>query len=239
VQVAKLGVLSPREQRLWGERPEPWRQQPSAGGDRRAWARLAVSRPVRRAPGFTLLEVMVAIVLMSIVALVAYGAAQVSFGVHARLGEALTAQQSARGTREWLQDALRNARAPQRADDTTFVLRDGRLSFVAAGAEPPLDLDYDWRITIEPESAGLAVRAIPVGRGPAREVAFRLPGVVRWEMLVLDSHGQTWMREWSATTGMPRAVAITLWDRSGQIGAPLQLGLPLSNSGVSETSGVP
>jgi prepilin-type N-terminal cleavage/methylation domain-containing protein len=194
---------------------------------------------VRRATGFTLLEVMVAIVLASVVALVAYGAAQVAFGVQTRVGEALTAQQSARGTREWLQDALRNARAPQRADDTTFVLRDGRLSFVAAGAGPPLDLDYDWRITIQPESGGLGVRAIPVGRGPATEVAFRLPGVVRWDMLVLDSHGPTWMREWSAATGLPRAVAITLWDRSGQIGPPVQLGLTLGNSGVSETSGVP
>jgi prepilin-type N-terminal cleavage/methylation domain-containing protein len=179
---------------------------------------------VTRASGFTLLEVMIAIVLASIVVLVAYGAAQVSFDVHARLGGALRAQQSARATRELLQDALRNARrAPQAPEDTTFVLQEGRLSFVAAGAGPPFDPDFDWRITIEPDSSGLALVAVPVGRAPAAEVVFRLPGVTRWGVQVLAPDETRWVREWPATPNMPRAIAITLWNRAEPVGPPLQL----------------
>ena len=46
-----------------------------------------------RASGFTLLEVMVAIVLTSLVVLLAYGAARVSYDAHARLSADLRALQ--------------------------------------------------------------------------------------------------------------------------------------------------
>ena len=59
-----------------------------------------------RASGFTLLEVMVAIVLTGLVVLLAYGAAQVSYDAHARLSAELRALQQARALRELLQDAL-------------------------------------------------------------------------------------------------------------------------------------
>jgi prepilin-type N-terminal cleavage/methylation domain-containing protein len=195
---------------------------------------------VTRASGFTLLEVLVAIVLASIVALVAYGAAQVSFDVRARLGGALRAQQSARATRELLQDALRNARrAPQGPEDTTFVLHEGRLTFVSAGAGPPFDPDYDWRITIEPDSGGLALVAIPVGRAPAAEVAFRLPGVTQWGVQVLTPDEPRWVREWPATPNMPCAIAITLWNRAEPVGPPLQLALTTTTTPMPGELGVP
>jgi len=69
---------------------------------------------VARASGFTLLEVMVAIVLTGLVVLLAYGAAQVSYDAHARLRADVDALQEAQALRELLQDALRSARAPQR-----------------------------------------------------------------------------------------------------------------------------
>src|SRR2546427_3311866 len=101
-----------------------------------------------RASGFTLLEVMVAIVLTGLVVFLAYGAAQVSYDAHARLSAELQALQEARALRELLQDALRTARAPQRPGDPLFTLHSGRLSFVTAGGGPPLDPDYDWLLTI-------------------------------------------------------------------------------------------
>src|SRR2546422_6568128 len=108
-----------------------------------------------RPSGFTLLEVMLAIVLTGLVVLLAYGAAQVSYDAQARLRANIGALQEARALRELLQDALRSARAPQRPGDPRFTLHAGRLSFVTAGGGPPIDPDYDWLVTIEPGADGL------------------------------------------------------------------------------------
>src|SRR5256885_16487053 len=118
---------------------------------------------------------MVAIVLTSLVVLLAYGAARVSYDAHARLSADLRALQQARALRELLQDALRSARAPQRPGDPLFTLHAGRLSFVTAGGGPPLDPDYDWLLTIEPGADGLALSATPVGPAAARPGAIRAP----------------------------------------------------------------
>src|SRR2546430_16640617 len=107
-----------------------------------------------RPSGFTLLEVMLAIVLTGVVALLAYGAAQVSYDAHARLSADLRALQEARALRELLQDALRSARAPQRPDDPRFALHAGRLSFVTAGGGPALDPDNDWPVANRPGAHG-------------------------------------------------------------------------------------
>src|SRR2546427_7851698 len=91
---------------------------------------------------------MLALVLTTLIVLLAYGAAQVSYDAHARLTADLRALQQTRALRELLQDALRSARAPQRPGDPLFTLHAGRLSFVTAGGGPPLDPDYDWLLTI-------------------------------------------------------------------------------------------
>src|SRR2546423_10339527 len=129
---------------------------------------------VTRASGFTLLEVMLAIVLTGLVVLLAYGAAQVSYDAQARLRANIGALQEARALRELLQDALRSARAPQRPGDPRFTLHAGRLSFVTAGGGPPLDPDYDWLLTIEPAADGLALSAPPADRVPATPATIRV-----------------------------------------------------------------
>src|SRR5436853_4563091 len=132
-----------------------------------------------RASGFTLLEVMVAIVLTGLVVLLAYGAAQVSYDAHARLRADVDALQEAQALRELLQDALRSARAPQRPGDPRFTLHAGRLSFVTAGGGPPLDPDYDWLLTIGAGSGGLELAAIPRRRPPPAVLASRCAAVPR------------------------------------------------------------
>ena len=182
-----------------------------------------------RASGFTLLEVMVAIVLTSLVVLLAYGAARVSYDAHARLSADLRALQQARALRELLQDALRSARAPQRPGDPLFTLHAGRLSFVTPGGGPPLDPDYDWLLTIEPGADGLALSATPVGRVPATPVTIRVPSVTRWEARALAPRGggggpaSQWLGEWPRTSLMPRAVVITLWHDADPLGLPLRV----------------
>ena len=193
--------------------------------------------------GFTLLEVMVGFVLTSLVVLLAYAAAQVSFDARARLGADLRTLQGARAMRELVQDALRNVRAPQKSGDPGFSLKDGSLSFVAAGGAPPLDPDYDWLMTLQPRSGGLDLTAAAVGHAPVTPapVVFRLPGVTRWEVRVLAPGGSQWVSEWPTTTVMPRAVAIGLWHDSEPLGPPLQVvlspGIPLV--GTSPEDSIP
>jgi prepilin-type N-terminal cleavage/methylation domain-containing protein len=173
--------------------------------------------------GFTLLEILVAVVLTSLVALLAYGAVQVSLGVRDRLGAALAVEQRARVTRELLVDVLRNTRTPQRQGDTTFTLDGGTLTFVAAGGGPPLDADCDWRVTIAPDAGGLMFVAIPVGRAPVAVVAFPLPGVTRMDVRVLAPTGDEWLDTWPAAMVRPRAVAITLWNGIRRIEPPVRV----------------
>jgi prepilin-type N-terminal cleavage/methylation domain-containing protein len=177
---------------------------------------------VTRASGFTLLEVMVAIMLTGLVVLLAYGAAQVSYDAHARLRADVDALQEAQALRELLQDALRTARAPERPGDARFTLHAGRLSFVTAGGGPPLDPDYDWLVTIEPGAGGLQLSATPVGRAPAAQVTIRAPGVTRWDVRARLAGTSGWLEEWPMTTVLPSAVAITMWHDSTPVGLPLQ-----------------
>jgi prepilin-type N-terminal cleavage/methylation domain-containing protein len=175
--------------------------------------------------GFTLIEVMVALLLTSMVALLAYASAYLSLETRARLDTDLGRAQSARVLREVLQDALRNARSPQRRGDTTFGLSRGRLTFLAAGAGPPFDPEYDWRISVETDADGLELIGAPVGRAPAARVVLRAPGVTRCDVQVLAPGGSQWVSEWPATTVMPRAIVVTLMHDDAPVGPPLEVTL--------------
>jgi hypothetical protein len=170
---------------------------------------------------------MVALMLTSLVALVAYAAAHLSLETRARLDEDLGTVQSTRIVREVLQDALRNTRTPQRPGDTTyaFALAGGRLTFVAAGAGPPFDPDYDWRITVQADSGMLELVGSPVGRAPAARVALRAPGVTRFDVQLLPPNGSEWVSEWPSRAVMPRAVTVTLLYQDAPVGPPLEVTL--------------
>jgi prepilin-type N-terminal cleavage/methylation domain-containing protein len=174
-------------------------------------------------PAFTLIEIMVAIVLTSIVVLVAYTMAQVSFDTRARLATHLRAVESARAGRELLRDALRNARTSQRAGDPGFSVTGDSLSFVAAGGAAPLDPDYDWWITARPGPGGLRIVAVPLGHAPLAAVAMRVPDITRWDIRTLAADGPQWLPEWSQPKIMPRAITIAFWHGTDPVGTPLRV----------------
>jgi prepilin-type N-terminal cleavage/methylation domain-containing protein len=181
-----------------------------------------VRATARGEAGFTLLEVIVALILTSLVVMLAYGAAQLSFDAKARLGAERRALQGQRAARQMLADALRNVQPPQRPTDPPFELHADRLSFVAAGGAPPLDPDYDWLISVGPAGDRVALVAKPLGNAPTQEVSFTLPQVTRWDVRVLVP-GNTlgWLREWPAGSVLPRAVEMRFWNDSLPVGDPL------------------
>jgi len=202
----------------------------AAGVPRQASAHGGAPPP---AAGFTLLEIMVAIVLTGMVAVLAFGAARVSVDTRARLGRALADQQRARATQAFLEDALRNARRPRRPGEPGLELRDGRLAFVAAGTGPPLDPDYDWRVTIAVDSGGLDILATTVGRGPPTTTRVRVPDVTRWDVQALTDDATGWTRAWTDTTRLPAAVTISLWHDTQPIGQPLLVAIAAGGGTVA------
>ena len=188
--------------------------------------------------GFTLLELLVAIVLTGVVALLVYGAVRAASDTEARLVTSRRHWQSHRGMRTLLEDALRNARPPMRAGAPAFSLQvatssagvpQDRLTFVTRGGFPPLTADADWRVTIEPTPTGLSASAIPLGVRTPLRLAAVLPGVSGLEIRVLAPGTSEWNRQWAFPATFPRAVTLTFWTDSGPLPADgvLRVALPL------------
>ena len=188
--------------------------------------------------GFTLLELLVAIVLTGVVALLVYGAVRAASDTEARLVTSRRHWQSQRGMRALLEDAVRNARPPTRAGGAAFSLEvatssagvpQDRLTFVTRGGFPPLTADADWRVTIEATPAGLTASAIPLGVRTPERLAALLPGVSGLEVRVLAPGATEWNRQWAFPGTFPRAVALTFWTDSGppRAAAVLRVALPL------------
>lgn len=186
--------------------------------------------------GFTLLELLVALALAGVVALLVYGAAQAAFDAEARLARERRALQAERAMRTLLEDALRNARSAPRPGDPAFILETGtsarggpedRLTFVTRGGFPPLTADADWRVTVEATPAGLAVSAVPLGvRAPPR-IAGLVAGVTGLEVRVQAAGGGAWTGAWPTLAALPRAVRLTFWADTARAGLPLVVALPV------------
>jgi prepilin-type N-terminal cleavage/methylation domain-containing protein len=191
--------------------------------------------------GFTLLELLVALVLAGVVALLVYGAAQTAFDVEARLAANRRVWQAQLGMRTLLEDALRNALPAPRPGDPVFTLEQGtasngapadRLTFVTRGGFPPLTSDADWRVTISLTPNGLSAIATPLGVRADTRVAGVLPGVTGLEINVQAPDGGAWTRRWPLPTAFPRAVALRFFGDSGAPAQlpPLRMTLPLGGS---------
>lgn len=187
--------------------------------------------------GFTLLELMVAIVLAGVVALLVYGAVDAATGTQERLAAQRRALQSARAARATLHDALRNAQPARIRGDTAFLLEDrrdaagrplDRLSFIAAGAFPPLTSDADWAVTVEPTPEGLLLTAQPIGVAAPPRVILGAPGVVGLDVRVQEmTRERAWADRWRFPALVPRAVELTYWTGDGPLYPPVRLALQL------------
>lgn len=192
---------------------------------------------VGRSRGFTLLELLLALVLTTVVAVLVYGTVQAGIDTRDRLESTLHERQTARAVRVILEDALRNIRAPAGSADSVFLLFQpetsrgrpaDRLSFVTGGGLPPLSTEADWIVTLEPTPNGLRLSAAAIGvQAPPRVLAL-LPGVTGLEIRVKSADGtRVWSRGWADPALLPRGVSITFWADSGALAGPVEVALPL------------
>ena len=175
--------------------------------------------------GFTLLEVMVAVVVTGVVALVVYGAAGAAIDTQARLDVERSRLQQSRALRAALGDALRNLAAPTRYGDTVLAVEvatdrrgrpSDRLSFITGGGTPPLLAGTDWRVTLSAENGGLVLVATPMGTADPLPVVARVPGAGGLRVRVARAGLSRWTEGSIALLDLPRGVELT-WssDSSG------------------------
>lgn len=150
--------------------------------------------------GFTLLEVMVAVVVSSLVALLSYATARVGFDTNDRIDEHVNATVAELTMRTFLTDALRHPAEGGgiAMNDTLLVFAEDRLAFASRAA----------LVTLTASDSGLHLHAEPRGRD-LRVTDVVVPDVSGFRVSVLDRTGDpAWQSQWRAAGRMPAAVMI-------------------------------
>lgn len=173
--------------------------------------------------GFTLIELMVAIVLAGVVALLVYGTAATALGVQERVRTRRETLRATNGMRALIRDALRSARPGIAGAEASFRLEPGsnssgrpldRLVFVSVGGTPPLTDDTDWIVSLGAGPEGLVLTASPVGIGAPAPVVARQRNI-RGLSIRVPGLGGDWTDEWDGLTPLPPVVRLVFWTDGG------------------------
>ncbi|MCU0635984.1 MAG: prepilin-type N-terminal cleavage/methylation domain-containing protein [Gemmatimonadaceae bacterium] len=172
--------------------------------------------------GFTLLEVLVALVVGSVVLLVGYTALTSGLDTRDRLLRHRDRAEREARTTALLRDLLRHVVDAELIDDAPLALRRmtiagadaDSLIVVSRGVDAPQGAGRLWRVTLTADAKGVLVRAVPLLR--ADEPPTRLPPLLesRLEHLrgvrvqVLETPGAAWRDDWPQPVALPVAVAI-------------------------------
>lgn len=162
---------------------------------------------------FTLIEVIVALVLTGLVALLAYGSAQAGFDTADRLDDYRQGTESEALMRGMLSDALRHvADAPAGGPASFRVERASRssdaLAFVTRGVTAPHGAGPLWMMTVRSSPRGLWLHAEPLEDTAAADIdafASELTGI---SVRALNDDG-AWVREWTTGQRTPAAIEIS------------------------------
>ena len=181
---------------------------------------------MKRKRGFTLIELMVALVLTGIVSLIAYGSVQAAIDSAERLTRQRETVESEAMVRTLLSDALRHPAdspdgKPAFAMLTTAGNRGSEIQFVSRGVGGSLGVGPLWRVAVRSTTGGLELDAISLERSPA-SIRGRIPNVASIIVRVLRSvDDRAWQDHWESPQQFPSAVEISFRDSFGRTGAPL------------------
>lgn len=185
-----------------------------------------------RRGGFTLLEVMVAIVLTSVVALVTFGTIQAAFALDERLDDHRGRAEAQMILRTFLVDALRHPpeeggsamnemlfELGDRSDARGFPLDE--IRFLSRGITPPLGASGSWAVTLGAEDGGVRLRAAPVGTSAAAPIEAWIGGARGLNVRVLYRTGDLeWSERWDVSGRVPVAVELAFINEAGAPASP-------------------
>ncbi len=185
-----------------------------------------------RRAGFTLLELMVAMVVTSLVALLAYGTARAGIDTNERLERYRTTVETQMIVRTLLLDALRHPPEEGGAamNDMLFHIDDrvsgeglpmDGVSFQTRGVTPPLGASATWSVTLSATDQGVRLHAVPLGASATEPIDVLLASARGLSVRVLSrTTGSSWSDQWDAPGRVPTAVAIEFLSEQNTLVAP-------------------
>lgn len=162
---------------------------------------------------FTLIEVMVALVLTGLVALLAYGSAQAGFDTADRLDGYRHGTESEALMRGMLSDALRHLTDAPAGGPASFRVErmsqsSDALAFVTRGVTSPHGAGSLWVMTVRPSPRGLWLHAEPLEDRAAADIDAYVSELTGISVRALNDDGE-WVREWTTGRRSPAAVEIS------------------------------
>jgi prepilin-type N-terminal cleavage/methylation domain-containing protein len=179
---------------------------------------------VRGHRGFTLIEIMVALVISGLVASLAYATLQAGIDTSDRLTSRRATSDALASTHALVAAAVRHVVPGVAGGPVTFavVRRTGAtghvldsVTFLTRGIIEPYGTSSPWRSTLWISRDTLHFRAAPLTAG-SPPVEARVPGIVALSVRALGRGAfADWQEEWSDTGATPVAVALTYTPRAG------------------------
>jgi len=188
-----------------------------------------VSAPGRRA-GFTLLEVILALVLTAIAVAIASAALRTATVARERVATHRSTLERDARWRAMLTDMLRHPPSAESVDEPLLsivpsrnpgVTGSGRLVFLSKGVRAPYGTGTTWRVTLDVADDGLVLEAVPIGAsGETTTLRTVLADVSSLTVRVLEAReGQAsadaganggWRSDWPLAQARPAAIALDL-----------------------------
>lgn len=179
--------------------------------------------------GFTLLELMVALVIGSTVVLLAYATLRGGMDTEARVTRVHDEEETVTILRTLLGDAIRHAITGDGSDAATGLSVDRdtdgavqRLRFTTRGIEPPFGATGAWQLALHHDGAGVVLDADPLPGTPGAALRLRAHTVHGFGVRFLAPTETQWRDRWDDGTRLPAAIEIAFLsaDERPQ-GAPL------------------
>ena len=197
---------------------------------------------MRKPRGFTLIEVVIALVIAGIVALLSFGTMQAGFEARDRLDRYRRNAESVATMRNFLIDALRHPANASEAGYPAFAmnppagangLNAGGLRFVSRGVTSPLGSGARWLVTVAAASDGLHFSAEPLDDTAMGRMASIIPAIKGMRVQVMaDVTQPDWRDDWTSTRQAPAAVRLEMTGADGApVGAPLVVQTSLEPAG--------
>jgi general secretion pathway protein J len=187
---------------------------------------------MRPRPGFTLLEVLVAITVTGLALTTAGMALSAARSTAARIQRHEARTEADGRVRAVLTDMLRHAPRAEQVDEPLLVVdRTGPtpvLRFLSTGVREPYGTGGVWRVEVTLRDSALVMRATPAGRErEAWPLTATLSAVTGFDVRVLEHAttlaAATWRADWPIAQDRPRAIELTWLGSDDATAQPLRV----------------
>ena len=171
--------------------------------------------------GFTLIELMIALVIGGVVVALAYSTLRAGMDVEDRVSAARDADESTTAMRAMLSDAIRHAVAGDARDmrglhtESDATGHATRLTFISRGITAPLGGGAAWQVGLSADSSGVVLDASSLDAAHA-PLHLTSRGARTLAVRFLAIEDATWRTQWDDPARLPAAVEVRFLDANGR-----------------------